>query len=163
MELFDKACKYGCFLHQRHVEWARGFHVLKGVECPPTHSLFDPRSMASLNVQIIRKDLFHKFTPFLQRPSAIWNNCKLICNGLPYQAFSIEMWSNALGHPARAFESMLNTFDWFRTLRPSIQGFKPLHDSCCILEIAETAIQAAHTVARLLATFRGTVLMKNEE
>jgi hypothetical protein len=40
MELFDKARTYGRFLNQRHVESARGFHVLRGVECLPTHSLF---------------------------------------------------------------------------------------------------------------------------
>jgi hypothetical protein len=64
MELFDKARTYSRFLKQPHVESAWGFRVLKGVECPPTHSLCEPRSMASLNLQIFPKHFSQIYTLF---------------------------------------------------------------------------------------------------
>jgi hypothetical protein len=64
MELFDNARTYSCFLKQRHAESARAFRVLRGVECPPTHSLFEPRSMAPLNLQIFPKHFSQIYTFF---------------------------------------------------------------------------------------------------
>jgi hypothetical protein len=69
-ELFDKARTYGCFLNQRHVELARDFHVLRGVECLPTHSLFEPRSMTFKS----SPNIFHEFTPFSQPLLKIWHD-----------------------------------------------------------------------------------------
>jgi hypothetical protein len=73
IELFDKARTYGRFLNQRHVESARDSHILGGVECLPTHSLFEPRSMASLHLPIFRK-WFYNFTPFLQPLLEVWHD-----------------------------------------------------------------------------------------
>jgi hypothetical protein len=97
MELFDNARTYGRFLKQRHVESARGFHVLKGVECLLTHSLFEPRTMASLNLRIFRKHfsrIYTFFTTTLRDLAQLKNDRfqNVICNGLPCQVFSIEMW-----------------------------------------------------------------------
>jgi hypothetical protein len=64
MELFDKARTYSHFLKQRDVESAWGFHVLRGVECLPTHSLFELRSMASLNLRIFLKHFSQIYTFF---------------------------------------------------------------------------------------------------
>jgi hypothetical protein len=103
MQLFDKARTYGCFLNQRHVESARGFHVLRGVECLPTHSLLEPRSMASLNLQIFRANVFYNFTSFLQPLLEIWPGCSkidrfqnVICDGLP--CFPLKC-GQLQGHP----------------------------------------------------------------
>jgi hypothetical protein len=97
MELFDKARTYGRFLNERHVESACGFHVPRGVECLPTHSLFEPRSMAWLNLRIFRKHLSRIYT-FSTTTSRNLARLKIdqfqyvICNNLPCQVVSIQMW-----------------------------------------------------------------------
>jgi hypothetical protein len=96
MELFDKARTYGRFFNQRHVKSARGFHVLRGVECLPTR-LLKPGSMASLNLQNFRKDFsqFYTFFTTTFKSLARLKNVRfqnVICDGLPCQVFSIEMW-----------------------------------------------------------------------
>jgi hypothetical protein len=63
IELFDKARTSGRFLNQRHIESTRGFDVIRGVECLSTHCLLKPRSMASSNLQIFRKD-FSRISSF---------------------------------------------------------------------------------------------------
>jgi hypothetical protein len=103
MELFDKARTYGRFLNQRHLESARGFHVLRGVECLPTHSLLEPGSMASLNLQIFRKD-FSQFYTFLTTTSRNLARLKIdrfqnvICDAFLVKCFPLKC-GQFQGHP----------------------------------------------------------------
>lgn len=132
MEHFDKARTYGRFLNQRHVESARDFHVLRGVECLPTRRLLEPGSMASLNLPIFRKD-FSKFYTFFTTTFRNLARLKIdqfqnvICDGLPCQVFSIEMWpisraSNVLLKACLRLPIGLAGYRW----RPSILGLKLL-------------------------------------
>jgi hypothetical protein len=132
MELFDKARTYGRFLNQRHVESARGFHVLRVIECLPTHSLLKPGSMASLNLQNFRKD-FSQFYTFYTTTFKNLARLKIvrfqnvICDGLPCQVFSIEMWpisraSNVLLKACLRLPVGLAGYRW----RPLILGLKLL-------------------------------------
>jgi hypothetical protein len=95
VKLFNKARTYSRFLNQRHIESARSFHVLRGVEYLPTHSLLEPGSMASLNLQIFRKDFSQFYTYF----TITFENLarlkidqfqNVICNGFPCQVLSKE-------------------------------------------------------------------------
>jgi hypothetical protein len=71
----------------------------------------------------------------------------VICNGLPRQVFSIEMWSIIFKGIQCAFEIVLKTSGWFSGLPVATLGIRiKTFDSCCMMIPVFIAVHSAQSL-----------------